>query len=346
MNKNKKLLLILSSFIFIGSAYPKFTIGDAVIYAGAGAILNLANGYLLERINEEQVKRVNENQDYNFKIEGAVDQNSNNRRTSNSRPNNSNNEKTDNKVYFKDVIGLDGVLCEVTEVVDFLKNPQRFEAFGAKMPKGILLEGPPGTGKTLIAKAIANEVGCNFYYESASSFVEMYVGVGAKRVRELFNKARKGKPAIVFIDEIDAIGAVSRGAGGNEEYRQTLNQLLTELDGFEKDDSIIIIAATNNANALDKALIRPKRFSRIIKVPRPDKDGRRDLLLHYTNKLPKVEMQNSDVEEFVNKTTGFSGADLENLVNEAAMHAVRANANFVERDHFDQAYKKIIIQRS
>lgn len=341
MNKNKKLLLILFSFVFVGSVYSKFTVGDAIVYFGAGGLLNLANGYLVDRINEEHVKRVGKSQGYSDQDLNL--QSSSNTRVSNSR---SKDKNGSDKVYFKDVVGLDGVLCEVTEVVDFLKNPQKFKAFGAKMPKGILLEGPPGTGKTLIAKAIANESGCNFYYESASSFVEMYVGVGAKRVRELFNKARKGRPAIVFIDEIDAIGAVSRGTGANEEYRQTLNQLLTELDGFEKDDSIIVIAATNNANSLDKALKRPGRFTRIIKVSRPDKDGRRDLLLHYTNKLPKIKMEEAELEGFVNKTTGFSGAELENLVNEAAMHAVRANANFVEKDHFEQAYKKIIKQRS
>ena len=341
MNKSKKLYLILLSFIFIGNVYPKFTVGDAIVYFGAGGLLNLANGYLMERIKEEQLKK-DKNSDLNFNLQQSFKDGG---KTSNLYSN-KNKKNKENKVYFKDVVGLNDVLCEVTEVVDFLKNPQKFKDFGAKMPKGILLEGPPGTGKTLIARAIANESGCNFYYESASSFVEMFVGVGAKRVRELFDNARKGKPSIVFIDEIDAIGAASRGTGGNEEYRQTLNQLLTELDGFEKDDSIIVIAATNNANALDKALKRPGRFTRIIKVPRPDKDGRRDLLLYYVNKLPKVKMEETEIEEFVNKTTGFSGAELENLVNEAAMHAVRANASVVEKDHFEQAYKKIIKQRS
>ncbi len=252
---------------------------------------------------------------------------------------------TRSTVTFKDVIGLDAVIKEVTEIVDFLTNPKKYKAMGAELPKGILFEGPPGNGKTLIAKAIANEADCNFIYQAGSSFVEKYVGVGAERVRELFEKARKGKPTLIFIDEIDAIGAVNRGDGGNEEYRQTINQLLCELDGFESGDDVIVIAATNHAHALDKALTRAGRFDRIVKVPAPDLKAREEILNYYLKKLPKKYVSPDFIKRLAMRLGGLSSSDLRVLVNEAALLAVRYNATRVEERHIEAAATKVIDAR-
>lgn len=249
-----------------------------------------------------------------------------------------------NDVTFDDVIGIDDAIDEVKTVVDFLQNPEKYKRLGAKIPKGILLQGPPGNGKTLLARAIANETNCNFFYESGSAFVEMYVGVGAKRVREIFDKARKNKPSIIFIDEIDAIGATQRRIGSNEEYRQTLNELLCQLDGFNKDSSIIVIAATNNAYSLDKALMRPGRFTKIINVPKPNEKSRKEILQFYINKLPRVNIKYSEIENLANKTASFSGADLENLVNEAVLYAVNKNSDKLTLEHFSFALEKTLNQ--
>ena len=251
------------------------------------------------------------------------------------------------KVYFKDVIGLDVALKEVSEVADFLKDPTKFKAMGAYIPRGILLEGQPGCGKTLIAKAMANEAGVRFFYESASNFVEMYVGVGASRVRELFDKARNNSPAIIFIDEIDAIGAVERGIGGNAEYRQTLNQILAEMDGFNTDGKILVIAATNYAKALDSALVRAGRFDRIIKINPPNEQARVDLLKYYIGKLPSVA--NDIDDEFLRKiaraTEGLTGVDFKTMVNEAPMIPVRCKDDIVTKKHILAAFERVMEQR-
>lgn len=250
-------------------------------------------------------------------------------------------------VYFKDVVGLDNALKEVTEVVDFLKDPAKFIAMGATLPKGILLEGPPGCGKTLIAKAVANEAGCSFFYESASSFVEMYVGVGARRIRELFANARANTPAIVFIDELDAIGAVKRGEGGNEEYRQTINQLLTELDGFQAGRGVVVIAATNYAKALDSALTRAGRFDRIIHIDAPNKESRVKLFMYYLSKLPKVagDVTHEVLMQLADMAEGLTPVDIKSVVNEAPMIAIRSNASAVSKAHLIQGIERVLEQR-
>ncbi|MBQ7046411.1 MAG: AAA family ATPase, partial [Oscillospiraceae bacterium] len=229
------------------------------------------------------------------------------------------------KVTFKDVAGADEEKHEMEEIVDFLKNPKKYEEIGARIPKGVLLLGPPGTGKTLLAKAVAGEAGCPFFPISGSDFVEMFVGVGASRVRDLFEQAKKNAPAIIFIDEIDAVGR-HRGAGlggGHDEREQTLNQLLVEMDGFTGNESVIVIAATNRRDILDPALLRPGRFDRQIVVGQPDIKGREEILkVHTRNKplAPDVNLKN-----IAKTTVGFTGADLENLVNEASLLAARAN---------------------
>merc|ERR1712100_925632 len=215
------------------------------------------------------------------------------------------------QVTFSDVAGIEGAKLELTEVVDFLKNPDRFTAGGAKIPKGVLLVGPPGTGKTLLAKAVAGEAGVPFFSISGSEFVEMFVGVGASRVRDLFEQAKKNAPCIVFIDEIDAIGR-QRGAGmggGNDEREQTLNQILTEMDGFEGQSGVIVVAATNRADILDNALLRPGRFDRRVTVGLPDAKGREQILeVHVKNKKLAEDITLTEVAK---RTAGFSGADLE-----------------------------------
>jgi len=249
----------------------------------------------------------------------------------------------DSNITFADVAGVDEAKDDLEEMVDFLKNPKKFEKLGAKIPKGALLVGSPGTGKTLLAKAVAGEAQVPFFSISGSDFVEMFVGVGASRVRDLFNQAKKHAPCIVFIDEIDAVGR-KRGigiGGGNDEREQTLNQLLVEMDGFSFNQGIIILAATNRSDVLDPALLRPGRFDRQITVPLPDIVGREKILQIYLNKLPLDSQVNINV--IARGTTGFSGAELANLVNEAALGAARKNREFVDMEDFEEARDKIIM---
>ncbi len=246
------------------------------------------------------------------------------------------------QVTFGDVAGIDQAKLELTEVVDFLKNADRFTAIGAKIPKGVLLVGPPGTGKTLLAKAVAGEAGVPFFSISGSEFVEMFVGVGASRVRDLFEQAKSNAPCIVFIDEIDAVGR-QRGAGlggGNDEREQTLNQLLTEMDGFEGNTSIIIIAATNRPDVLDAALLRPGRFDRQVVVDRPDYAGRLEILNVHSR--GKSFSQDVDLEKIARRTPGFTGADLSNLLNEAAILAARRNLTEIAMDEVNDAIDRIL----
>jgi cell division protease FtsH len=247
------------------------------------------------------------------------------------------------KVTFKDVAGVEEAKDEVTEIIEFLKDPQKFTKLGGKIPKGALLVGAPGTGKTLLAKAIAGEADVPFFSISGSDFVEMFVGVGASRVRDLFEQAKKTAPCIVFIDEIDAVGR-HRGAGlggGHDEREQTLNQLLVEMDGFEGKEGIIIIAATNRPDVLDPALLRPGRFDRQVVVPQPDVKGREQILKVHTDKTPLSEDVKLGV--IARGTPGFTGADLANLVNEAALLAARKSKELVEMDDFDEAKDKVLM---
>jgi cell division protease FtsH len=251
--------------------------------------------------------------------------------------------ETDTKVTFADVAGVEEAKDELSEVVDFLKNPELHSRLGARMPKGILLVGPPGTGKTLLARAVAGEAGVPFFSISGSEFVEMFVGVGAARVRDLFEQARKSAPAIVFIDELDALGRARGsypGGGGHDEKEQTLNQLLTELDGFDSTSGVVLIAATNRPEVLDPALLRAGRFDRQVLVDRPDKKGRIEILQVHMKKIqlaPAVA-----VDEIAALTPGFSGADLANLVNEAALLATRRSAQNVTLEDFTQAIERIV----
>ena len=246
------------------------------------------------------------------------------------------------QVTFGDVAGIEGAKLELTEVVDFLKNPDRFTAVGAKIPKGVLLVGPPGTGKTLLAKAVAGEAGVPFFSISGSEFVEMFVGVGASRVRDLFEQAKKNAPCIVFIDEIDAVGR-QRGAGlggGNDEREQTLNQLLTEMDGFEGNTGIIIVAATNRPDVLDAALLRPGRFDRQVVVDRPDYAGRLQILgVHARGKTLARDV---DLDKVARRTPGFTGADLANLLNEAAILAARRQLTEISMDEVNDAIERVM----
>lgn len=246
------------------------------------------------------------------------------------------------QVTFGDVAGIEGAKLELTEVVDFLKNPDRFTAVGAKIPKGVLLVGPPGTGKTLLAKAVAGEAGVPFFSISGSEFVEMFVGVGASRVRDLFEQAKKSAPCIVFIDEIDAVGR-QRGAGlggGNDEREQTLNQLLTEMDGFEGNTGIIIVAATNRPDVLDAALMRPGRFDRQVVVDRPDYAGRLQILgVHARGKTLASDV---DLDKIARRTPGYTGADLANLLNEAAILAARRQLTEVSMDEVNDAIERVM----
>jgi cell division protease FtsH len=246
------------------------------------------------------------------------------------------------QVTFSDVAGIDQAKLELTEVVDFLKNADRFTALGAKIPKGVLLVGPPGTGKTLLAKAVAGEAGVPFFSISGSEFVEMFVGVGASRVRDLFEQAKAQAPCIVFIDEIDAVGR-QRGAGlggGNDEREQTLNQLLTEMDGFEGNTGIIIIAATNRPDVLDAALLRPGRFDRQVVVDRPDFAGRLEVM--HVHARGKTLSKDVDLEKIARRTPGFTGADLANLLNEAAILAARRNLTEISMDEVNDAIDRIL----
>ncbi|QXE21488.1 ATP-dependent zinc metalloprotease FtsH 1 [Richelia sinica FACHB-800] len=246
------------------------------------------------------------------------------------------------QVTFGDVAGIDQAKLELNEVVDFLKNADRFTAVGAKIPKGVLLVGPPGTGKTLLARAVAGEAGVPFFSISGSEFVEMFVGVGASRVRDLFEQAKTNAPCIVFIDEIDAVGR-QRGAGlggGNDEREQTLNQLLTEMDGFEGNTGIIIIAATNRPDVLDAALLRPGRFDRQVVVDRPDYSGRCEILKVHAR--GKTLAKDVDLEKIARRTPGFTGADLSNLLNEAAILAARRNLTEISMDEINDAIDRVL----
>jgi cell division protease FtsH len=247
------------------------------------------------------------------------------------------------KVTFKDVAGVDEAKEELQEIIDFLKEPQKFQKLGGRIPKGVLLVGPPGTGKTLLARAIAGEANVPFFSISGSDFVEMFVGVGASRVRDLFEQGKKNAPCIIFIDEIDAVGR-HRGAGlggGHDEREQTLNQLLVEMDGFESNEGVILIAATNRPDVLDPALLRPGRFDRRVVVPRPDVKGREGILAVHVRKIPLAD--DVDISVIARSTPGFSGADLANLVNEAALNAARMNQKTVTHEDFEMAKDKVLM---
>jgi cell division protease FtsH len=243
-------------------------------------------------------------------------------------------------VRWEEVAGLEEVKAELQEVVDFLRDPQRFQRLGARVPKGILLYGPPGTGKTLLAKAVAHESGASFYSQSASAFVEMFAGLGAARIRKLFKDARKNAPAIVFIDELDAVGAARTGHGFNREQDQTLNQLLVELDGFGTGDQVVVMGASNRIQDLDPALLRPGRFDRQVVVPPPDLAGREEILRVHTSGKPL----SSDVEldQIARQTAGLTGADLANICNEAAIFAGRGHLKVIGPTEFDGAMERVV----
>ena len=252
-------------------------------------------------------------------------------------------DEANNTVTFADVAGCDEAKEEVTELVEFLRDPSKFQKLGGRIPRGVLMVGSPGTGKTLLAKAIAGEAKVPFFSISGSDFVEMFVGVGAARVRDMFEQAKKNAPCIVFIDEIDAVGR-QRGAGlggGNDEREQTLNQLLVEMDGFEGNAGVIVIAATNRPDVLDPALMRPGRFDRQVVVPLPDIRGREQILLVHMRKVPMATDVKAEI--IARGTPGFSGADLANLVNEAALFAARKNKRLVDMDDFEMAKDKIVM---
>lgn len=252
------------------------------------------------------------------------------------------NEDT-RKVTFKDVAGLEEEKQEVEELIDFLQNPKRFQKLGARIPKGVLLVGPPGTGKTLLARAVAGEAKVPFYYISGSDFVELFVGVGASRVRDMFKQAKHNAPCLIFIDEIDAVGR-QRGAGlggGHDEREQTLNQLLTEMDGFGANEGIIVIAATNRPDVLDPALLRPGRFDRQVTVNLPDAKGREEILKVHSK--DKIFSKGVELKNIAKRTVGFSGAELENLLNEAALLAVRRNLNAITMEEIDEAQDRVLM---
>lgn len=247
------------------------------------------------------------------------------------------------RVTFKDVSGVDEAKEELQEIIEFLKDPQKFQKLGGRIPKGVLMSGPPGTGKTLLARAVAGEANVPFFSISGSDFVEMFVGVGASRVRDLFEQGKKNAPCIMFIDEIDAVGR-HRGAGlggGHDEREQTLNQLLVEMDGFETNEGVILMASTNRPDVLDPALLRPGRFDRQVVVPHPDVKGREGILKVHTRKIPLAD--NVDVKIIARGTPGFTGADLANLVNEAALIAARRNKKLVSMDEFEYAKDKVLM---
>src|SRR5881296_548255 len=248
--------------------------------------------------------------------------------------------KAKSHTSWADVAGVEEVRSELMEVVDFLQDPKRFERLGAKVPKGLLLYGPPGTGKTLLAKAVAHESGANFYSASASSFVEMFAGLGAARIRKLFAEARKHAPAIVFIDELDAVGAQRTGHGFNREQDQTLNQLLVELDGFEGAHQVVVMGASNRIQDLDQALLRPGRFDRQMLVPPPDLKGRVAILGVHTRGKPLDP--SVDLTTIAKQTAGLTGADLANIANEAAIFAGRKQQQYLRHDDFDQAMERVV----
>ena len=252
--------------------------------------------------------------------------------------------ESQNKITFNDIAGIDEAKDELQEVVEFLKNPKKFTRLGGRIPKGVLLMGPPGTGKTLLARGVAGEAGVPFFSISGSDFVEMFVGVGASRVRDLFEQAKKQAPCIIFIDEIDAVGR-HRGSGlggGHDEREQTLNQLLVEMDGFESNDGVILVAATNRPDVLDPALLRPGRFDRRVMVPPPDVRGREAILKIHTRRVP-LNREDVDLSRVAKGTPGFSGADLENLVNEAALNAARLGKDRVGGIDFEDARDKVLM---
>lgn len=252
-------------------------------------------------------------------------------------------ESTDNDVSYDEVAGAEGAKQDLEEIIEFLRDPERFRKLGAKMPRGILLMGPPGTGKTLLAKATAHEAGVPFYSISGSEFIEMFVGVGASRVRDMFIEARKKAPALIFIDEIDSVGRV-RGTGlggGNDEREQTLNQVLAEMDGFSAEEAVVVLAATNRPDVLDPALLRPGRFDRKVTLELPQRSAREEILRVHTRKVPLG--RDVDLNEAASMTVGFSGADLANLVNEAALLAARDNRGEVTRNDLNRAHDKVIM---
>ena len=246
-----------------------------------------------------------------------------------------------NKVLFEDIIGVEEYREEIEEIVEYLKNPQKYEKAGAKIPKGILLYGEPGTGKTMLAKALANESNVNFIYKSAAEFEGKYLGSGSNRIRKVFKKARKYAPSIIFIDEIDSIGA-KRDNPYIIKSNDAINQLLSEMDGFEKDDNVIVIGATNRLNVLDKALLRPGRFDKVVSLPTPSERSRKKILQYYIDKI-SVDPQNLNLEALLQKTKGFSGADIKNLVNIAALTAVNKNKLRVNKDDFDYAIDRVLL---
>ena len=253
------------------------------------------------------------------------------------------NVATTTRISFDDVAGVDNAKRDLQEIVQYLKDPQRFRKLGAKIPRGILLMGPPGTGKTMLAKALAGEAGVPFYSISGSEFIEMFVGVGAARVRDMFESARKDAPSVIFIDEIDSVGRM-RGTGlggGNDEREQTLNQILGELDGFDPHEAVVVLAATNRPDVLDPALLRPGRFDRKVVLDLPGKDARRKILQVHVREVPLAD--DVDLGRVAARTVGFSGADLENLVNEAALQAARGNKERVDMDDFSIARDKIVL---
>ena len=252
-------------------------------------------------------------------------------------------EPSDKTITFDDVAGLEGVKADLQEIVDYLKSPEKFQRLGGRVPKGVLLNGSPGTGKTLLARAVAGEAGVPFYSVSASEFIQMFVGVGASRVRDLFKNAKDNAPAIIFIDEIDAVGR-QRGAGlggGHDEREQTLNQILSEMDGFTQTDSVIVVAATNRPDVLDPALLRPGRFDRHITVNRPTHKGRMEIFKVHVRDVPLAD--DVDLRRLASGTVGLTGADIRNIVNEAALWAARNDKNRVDMDDFDYARDKVLM---
>ncbi len=254
------------------------------------------------------------------------------------QPSNKNNDS----ISFEDIVGIDEILEQVEEVVSYIKNKEKYKALGARCPRGILLHGAPGTGKTLIARAIAKEAGCSVLYESGSAFIEKYVGVGAERLRTLFAKAQEQKPAIIFIDEIDAIASNRNNNSSCGEYRQTINQLLCLMDGFNTEkylDDILVIGATNSIASLDPAILRSGRFDYVINIPLPDEEGRYKIIEHYIKKLPSTSISDYEINKFAKNTNFLSGADLNNIVNQAAFAAARDNSTVVTYEHLLKSFE-------